>query len=217
VKPQPEVPGASDDDLARLVVLIEGLEITELLPWKRASEGSDHLGGVLVDAVLQSGINYRSVVEPRVKSFMAAYPSANTLPGLRQALEAKGPQALLNVANARKLRTLPALVELMSHEGVETVKDFKRWMARPACEAKLAAVHGVGPKTIAFLKLLLGIDAIAIDVHILRETRKAGVGETDPARLADLFAKAARRCGQPLAQIDGALWKRAADRSKRIS
>ena len=37
----------------------------------------NHMGATLADAVLQRGIDYKAVVEPRVKNLKAAYPEAS--------------------------------------------------------------------------------------------------------------------------------------------
>jgi endonuclease III len=73
----------------------------------------------------------------------------------------------------------------------------------------------VGPKTIEFLKLLVGLEAVAIDVHVLRATKAAGVREKDPVKLAVLFATAAKICGRRLSEIDGAIWNERASKAEQ--
>ena len=39
----------------------------------------DHIGALFTDAILQAGVNYRSVVRPRVERVLFNFPEANTV------------------------------------------------------------------------------------------------------------------------------------------
>ena len=45
---------------------------------KDAATGYDHMGALLVDAALQAGIRYETVVWPRVTAVLEHYPEAQT-------------------------------------------------------------------------------------------------------------------------------------------
>jgi hypothetical protein len=195
--------------LERIVVLIHALGIqfkTDVR--ERASERVDHMGAVLADAVLQSGMNYQSFVVPRVRLLRTSYPNATTVSALRRLLRSVGPQSLLGVANVRKCAAIWGLVDLLLDEQVETIAELKSWIEEPASKDKLLTVHGVGTKTVAFLRILLGHDGIAIDTHVRRAAAKVGVSLRSDDELAALFAQAAIQAGVRLTDIDGALWTR---------
>ncbi|MDB4873813.1 MAG: hypothetical protein JWM41_259 [Gemmatimonadetes bacterium] len=197
------------EQVRSLAALIRTLDLPKSTErWSCASLGSAHVGAVLADATLQSGVNYNAIVAPRVKRIISDCPQASVTSGLRSVLRASGPQAFLNIANLRKCATIWGLADLLRDEGVETIHELATWVIRPDAIDKLRAVFGVGPKTASFMRLQLGHDAIAIDRHIWGAAESAGVQEPDPDRLAALFKDAIAGTEITLAQVDEALWLR---------
>lgn len=173
------------------------------------------MGALLVDAVLQSGMNYKTFVMPRVKRVRTLYPHATTVIAVRRLLRSVGPKALLDVANIAKCTALWGLVDLLSEEQVDTVAELRAWIEMPGARHKLLAVHGVGEKTAAFLRILLGHDGIAIDTHVRRAAAAVKVVTKTDGELAALFAEAAVQTGYRLTDIDGALWTRESGRRSK--
>ena len=97
-------------------------------------------------------------------------PSAGSL---RSCTE--GPTKVLNLKSGRKLRTIVELAQFFMDRGVETTTDLWSWLQGAGNPSLLMTVHGVGPKTVSFLKLLVGLDAIAVDRQVLRFVQEAGV------------------------------------------
>lgn len=178
--------------------------------WIRASENSGHLGAVLADAALQPGLNYTVVVQPRVKRIVRDYPSAASLSGLRVLLDTCSVKQLLSINNARKCSVFESLVELLRMERVETSDDLRSWIVRPDSKSKLLNIKGVGYKTAAYLRLLVGLPAIAIDVHLRRAAADVGVTGSDQ-ELELLYTLAAEADGISLSDLDGLLWQAGAD------
>ena len=181
--------------------------------WVRASENSGHVGAVLAEAALQAGLNYEAVVVPRVKRFVKAYPSAACVSGLAAVLASGDVTAVLGIKNARKCRTFSDLAHLLVTERVDTADQFRAWLERPDSRAKLLGVPGVGVKTAAYVRLLVGLPAIAIDVHLRRAASQVGVVGTDE-ELERLFTLAAAEAGISLAELDGSLWQDGAENAK---
>src|ERR1700723_343578 len=46
-----------------------------------------HLGAALADAILQAGLNYRTIVKPRIDSVERIYPRAANLSGVKAIVE----------------------------------------------------------------------------------------------------------------------------------
>jgi hypothetical protein len=182
--------------------------------WVRASENSDHVGAVLADAALQPGVDYKSVVEPRVKRFVHDFPVAITVSGVRALLETCDASTLLGNRNARKCGVFRSLVDLLGKEGVETISDLRAWLDRPGTKAQLLAIHGVKHKTAAYLRLLVGLPAIAIDVHLRRLASEVGVEGSDE-ELETFYTVAAEAEGVSLRDLDGSLWQAGTDSSRR--
>ena len=75
------------------------------------------------------------------------------------------------------------------------------------------SVHGVGPKTVSFLKLLVGLDAIAVDRQILRFIKEAGVDVTDPDLVEAILIKAGEQIGLSGTDVDQLVWRSMASRT----
>ena len=165
-----------------------------------------HVGAVLADAVLQAGMNYRAFVEPRVTRVERNYPTAASVSGLLELLRTHDASTVLNCAHRRKCRTFGELAQLLAVEGVESAEDLRGWLQGAGARAKLMAVHGVAVKTAAYLRLLVGLESIAIDVHLRGAAEEVGVHGADE-ELEDLFSEAARRAGASLSKLAAALWE----------
>lgn len=182
--------------------------------WIRASENSDHIGAMVAEASLQAGLDYEAVVVPRVRRFIHAFPSTATVSGLLATIESADVATVLGINNARKCQTFSALAHLLRAEGVETPQEFRTWLSQPGSRTKLLAIKGVGVKTAAYLRLLAGLPAIAIDVHLRRAAASAGVHRSDED-LEMLFSAAADAAGLSLAEVDRSLWQHGSDNSRR--
>src|SRR3954453_4890994 len=68
---------------------------------------------------------------------------------------------ILNLKSGRKLRTIVELTKFLVDQGVQTTSDLRTWLHAGGNASSLMSVHGVGPKTVSFLKLLVGLDAVA--------------------------------------------------------
>lgn len=209
---QPD-PATDAADIAALQRVIERLP-QRAGPWVRASENGDHIGALLADAALQPGLDYRSVVEPRVRRIAREYPAASSISGLLEILAKQDVKVVLGIVNVRKCAVFHSLAQLLQGESVETVSELRSWLGRSESRSKLLAIHGVGTKTASYLKLLVGLPAIAIDVHLRRAAETAGVHRSDED-LERLFGEAAAQAGVPLAALDGALWQQGNDRRRR--
>jgi hypothetical protein len=172
------------------------------------------MGAKLADAVLQSGIGYEAFVRPRVERIAAEYSSGRTSSGLLALLRSKGPQKILNLKSGRKLRSIVELTQFFVDHGVETPTGLRRWLQAAGNPSSLLIVHGVGPKTISFLKLLVGLDAIAVDRQILRFVMEAGVDLKAPDRVEAILTKAGKRLGLTGAQVDQLVWRSMAARDR---
>jgi hypothetical protein len=189
-------------------------ELSARPAWGRASAACDHLGAKLADAVLQSGVGYEAFVRRRVERIAAEYPAATTARGFQATLRQEGASVVLSVASGRKLRTIQELADFCVGQGIETCADLRHWLQVPGNSPKLQAVHGVGPKTINFLKLLVGLDAIAVDIHIRRFVFEAGLSEKDPERIEALLLAAGKIVRLSGSQVDELVWRSMAARTR---
>lgn len=137
--------------------------------------GYDHMGAVLVNAALQAGIRYETVVWPRVEALLATYPDAKTTSAFQRVLMIEGAPNLLDWSLDRKINTLVDTTQFFVAEGIETVDDLRAWLLQPHNIQRLKTIHGIGPKTADYFKILAGIPTSAIDRHLYTFLAQAGV------------------------------------------
>ncbi|MEI7446354.1 MAG: hypothetical protein WCK28_15800 [Burkholderiales bacterium] len=109
-----------------------------------------------------------------------------------------------------KLDTLAAVVDLLARDGVETEEDLAAWLSDPSNAASLRALKGIGPKTFAYIGILLGHDAVAVDRHIRDFVARAGVSTDDCADVALVVERAAALLGVSARALDHAIWREGA-------
>lgn len=136
---------------------------------------SDNLGAIFVDAVFQAGVNYRTVVLPRVRAVMTAFPDLRTVTDVEKAIPSKAFTSALAWNHQEKPSRLQSLVRFFLKRNVETLLDLQRWMRRSENRHELKSVRGIGAKTIDYLAKLIGLPAIAVDRHANRLLRAAGI------------------------------------------
>ena len=196
----------------RLVESLSDFELMEdlALPY-------NHMGATITDAVLQAGLRYETTVWPRVQHVMGI-PEAATTTGFLTVLRKRGGEEVVRWTHEEKLGRMYAVSELFIAEGVETEEDLRVWLCAgssdPAwsapCEAnaaRLLAVHGIGPKTVDYFKILCGEqDTAAIDMHLTAFLERAGVRVTSYEQAREVIRAAAAELGVPAAQLDHSIW-----------
>ena len=171
----------------------------------------------MADAVLQSGVGYEVFVRARVDRIAADCPTGQTTSGFLALLHSEGPTKVLNLKSGRKLRTIVELAQFFMDRGVETTTDLWSWLQAAGNPSLLMTVHGVGPKTVSFLKLLVGLDAIAVDRQVLRFVQEAGVDLKAPDLVEAILTKAGKQLGLSGAQVDQLVWRSMAARDRRAT
>ena len=97
-------------------------------------------------------------------------PEAATTSGFPAVLRERGGEEVVRWTHPQKLGRMESVAEFFAAEGVETEGECG------ANIAKLAAVRGIGPKTIDYFNILCGEqDTAAIDMHLTRFLEQAGV------------------------------------------
>jgi 3-methyladenine DNA glycosylase/8-oxoguanine DNA glycosylase len=205
-----------DEAVQCLIDFIGGIDKSELpTAWGRASAPFDHVGAKLADAALQRGVNYETMVRPRVEALVSTYPDANTTSGLIRLLKKHGAPKMLQIKGGMKSHTFLWLARELAERRIETVAELQEFLADQWHANSLRRIKGVGPKTVAFLKLIVGLDAVAVDLHILAAFEAAGVPPCDPSEAEELIGKVAERLGMRMSDIDALIWQHQARPSER--
>lgn len=164
------------------------------------------MGAVLIDAVLQAGLSYNCVVAPRVRYFLQHYPTVNNSSDFLECLRAHGAERVLRWTHSEKIERLIDLTEFFVSEGIETVENLFDWIVERDKREVLLTLHGIGRKTVDYLAMLVGVPSIAVDRHLRKFIRAAGVDVDDyddNRRIAEIAADLLQA---PRSAFDYAVW-----------
>ncbi len=177
---------------------------------KQARATCEHLGAVLADSVLQAGLNYTTVVRPRVVGILRAHANRHSISSLVELIHEGGTGAFLNWRHHEKVRRFEALVAFLKDWGIEDARDLRAGLASDKFRDAIQTVNGVGPKTVDYMACLIGIDSIAVDRHVRTFAKSVGVDSDDYHFLRKSFCCAADLLSLPRREFDAWLWRRAA-------
>lgn len=169
----------------------------------------EHLGAVLADSVLQAGLNYITVVRPRVLSILRVHPNCHTISSLVSLIQDGEVGVFLNWRHHEKVSRFEALVVFLQGWGVEDVQDLRTCLASDEFCNAIQTVNGIGPKTVDYMACLVGIDSIAVDRHVRTFAKAAGIENNDYHFLRESFCCAADLLSLPRREFDSWLWRRA--------
>lgn len=126
-----------------------------------------HIGATLTDTVLQAGLKYETIVKPKVMQMLKC-EKATTVKGLLKMTE-NGNDELKNVIfwkDDRKPNLIISLAKIFDSEGINTESELKEWLKKEENPQKLRSIKGIGPKTIDYIQILVGIKSCAVDRHL---------------------------------------------------
>jgi hypothetical protein len=166
-----------------------------------------HLGATLADAVLQSNNNYKRSVRHRIARILRVYPHEVSLHDLERLLQRVTPQEFLDWNGTRKPTTFLDLVGLLRQESVNTEDALRGWLQRDGSAAKLRSIRFIGPKTVDYLKILVGLPNAAMDRHMFEFLQRAGLGKLNYARGKDAIHRAADLMKLNRAHLDHSIWR----------
>jgi endonuclease III len=181
--------------------------------WSEPAPPREHMGALLTEAVLQAGLNFRTVVWPRIAALLDEHPGAATTDAFLALLRARGAAAILRMNGTRKPATLLSLTELLSDEGVQSRTQLAAWLGQPASEARLLGIKGIGLKSVDYMRQLCGIEAAPVDRHVRGILRLAGVTAGDYADARSVVVEAARLKGVSVTALDNSIWRYMAERA----
>jgi hypothetical protein len=167
----------------------------------------DHIGALFADIILQSGLNYSTVVKPRVDFILYHYPEAKTVNSFKKLIDQIGAENVLRWQNHVKVERVHRLVNFIKDEQIETCEDLIQYLSWQANQAKLLDLNGIGPKTLDYLMKLLNFDTIAVDRHIFGFTKLANINSDDYFTVKKIVEYAADFLEISRRSIDYSIWK----------
>lgn len=178
-----------------------------------AGEPYDHRGALIVDAALQAAVNYERVVWPRVERLLACCPDVKTTSALLELLVAIRACVHVRWKGPKKLERAQRLTHFFSERHLESVADLRAWFADDAHVRELLGVHGVGPKTAAYIPMLAGLSGVAVDVHLRRFVSEAGLTVESDESVRQLIASTADYMDLDRSVLDKSIWTYVSQRS----
>lgn len=167
----------------------------------------NHMGATISATILQAGINYDNVVRPRIQRLLKNYPEVVTTSDFKHLIENQDINAILDWKDDEKPRRVRALTEFLIEHGIETEKQLVRWLEDDTSTGKLRSVRGVGPKSVDYLKILVGFQTAAADRHIKGILSDAGIHVDDYSGARDIVNIAADSMCVQRADLDHSIWR----------
>ncbi|PRD40477.1 hypothetical protein C5748_26765 [Phyllobacterium phragmitis] len=169
-----------------------------------------HMGAIVADCVLQAGLNYRSVVLPRISAILERFPGLDRTSELVELVARGETSRFLNWHHPEKIDRFEALVSFLSERSVENAPMLRDRLQDASFVVALLEVRGVGPKTVDYMQCLVGIDSIAVDRHVRTFAKRVGVVEEDYDFLKSVFCYAADLLCVSRREFDAWVWRREA-------
>jgi hypothetical protein len=166
----------------------------------------DHIGALFTDSILQAGMNYRSVVMPRVESVLIRFPEADTVSAFSKVIDHYGVREVLRWNNTAKIRRMEDLVSFCSFQSIETANDLTDFLNSEYGEEQLKQINGIGNKTCDYMKRLLGFDTVAVDRHIREFLVNANIDLDDYFEIKEVVEFAADFMQLSRRSLDYSIW-----------
>ena len=168
---------------------------------------ADHLGAVLADAILQAGLNYRTVVKPRVSRIESKFPCSARISGVMAIIDAGILSNFLLWSHPEKLNRFVGLSNIIYRNGVDESSEFAEWISGSSARDQVLSISGIGPKTFDYLCCLVGLDRIPVDRHIKGFVGEAGVFVSGYENIQEVVSYAADLLGLSRRDFDAWIWR----------
>ena len=166
-----------------------------------------HMPATLTDSVLQAGMNYKTVVYPRVCHVLQKYPDYRTTCDFIILFQTIPIGEIIQWKNQKKQDTICSLAWFLYDAGVSTEDDLGKWIMDDRNAESLLEISGIGRKTVDYLKLLSGQQAIPVDRHMFQFLEMAGIHLTDYVAASMILKKAAAELGIGESVLDAVIWE----------
>lgn len=176
----------------------------------------NHVGALFTDTILQAGVNYRSVVWPRVAHVLDTFPYATTVSIFAEILENYGTANVLHWSNAEKTQRMNELVLFCLDHQIETSRQLTEFMRYEHNVDMLKDIHGIGNKTCDYLKRLLGFDTVAVDRHIRSFIESADIFCNDYYDIKEIVEYAADFMEKTRRELDYSIWSYMSRKEQKV-
>lgn len=124
---------------------------------------NNNMGATIIDAILQAGLRYDTVVKPRVDKFKNEYREIKNTSQFYELINTKNLSEIINM-KGQKIDRIIMLVKFLKNENIETEDDLYDWLSNDDNKLMLSNLKGIKSKTIEYLKILSGHkNTVAVD------------------------------------------------------
>lgn len=166
-----------------------------------------HIGALFTDIVLQAGLNYNSVVKPRIQKILTHYPDACTVSKFQIVVDNEGLGKVINWKHPEKIGRFEQLMEFARCNRIDTCVDLKLSLSNNKNRDSFLAIKGFGPKTLDYLLKLLNVDSVAVDRHIYAFVKMANIETSGYNETKKVVEYAADLLNISRTTIDHIIWK----------
>lgn len=166
-----------------------------------------HMGATITDAVLQAGLNYIHVVYPRVLTLLTQYSDYKSTCDFIILMQTVPLDELIHWRNLKKLTLVKTLAWFFHDNGIENEDQLSKWLDDPKHVYELQSYKGIGPKTLDYLSMLSGNQAIAVDRHLFKFLELMDIFTNSYQEANDIFSLAAIRLGFSKYEMDKKVWQ----------
>lgn len=174
----------------------------------------NNMAATLSDAILQAGMNYKTVVMPRISDILYRYSNFTSTCDFIILFQTVPIEQIIKWKNKKKQNTLCNLAWLLYNEGVNSEEDFRQWGRVSENEEKLLALDGIGYKTVDYLKLLSGLETIPVDRHLFKFLKDSEIPITTYYDASYIFKSAAKELNIEERLLDKIIWDYMSSRKK---
>ena len=165
-----------------------------------------HIAALYTNIVLQSGLNYKTVVQPRVERVASNYPKAYCVSGFQKAIEEEGLEHIILWKHTEKLSRMQNVIGFSVQNSIDTCDDLAYYLQHESNQENFLKIRGFGPKTLDYTLKLLNFDTIAVDRHIFSFIELAGLKVVDYKTTKNIVEFAADLMQVSRASIDYSIW-----------
>jgi len=178
-----------------------------------------HIGATIADAVLQPRRDYDTFVTPRTKRILTKWPHERTVSAMLQLLRSIPASEFLNYQDSEnsgswlghRVERFCTILQLLNQEAIESEADLEAWLTSDTNLPKLHAINGVGPKTVDYLKILVGVQGAgaAVDSRLRAFLNAAGIvtAPSDYDMPREIINRAAELLSVERAVLDHSIWR----------
>ncbi len=166
----------------------------------------NNLGATLADTILQSGLHYKTVVWPRVDYILKFYTEFRKTSEIQDLVNEITTSTYLNWKGIEKINRFNNLLRLLRDHYIQTENDLKEWLSYDSTEYLLLSQRGIGPKTLDYIKLLVGIQSIPIDRHLLRFANMGEIYISSYQEASSIYKNVSEELNIDYLTLDRTIW-----------